>query len=160
MSATPIPNDRRRIYRVAELTRLIKTVLENEVGSVWIEGEVSNARKAPSGHVYFTLKDESAQIAAVFFRGSQLAARVEIKDGARIRVQGDVTVYEQRGQYQVIVRRVEEAGQGDLQAAFEQLKARLAAEGLFDPPARSRCRCCPATSAWSPRPPAPPSATC
>jgi exodeoxyribonuclease VII large subunit len=95
---------------VAELTRLIKTVLENEVGSVWIEGEVSNARKAPSGHVYFTLKDESAQIAAVFFRGSQLAARVEIKDGAKIRVQGDVTVYEQRGQYQVIVRRVEEAG--------------------------------------------------
>lgn len=122
----------RKVFRVAEITRRIKAVLEDEVGSVWIEGEVSNARKAPSGHVYFTLKDEAAQIAAVFFRGSQLAVRTEIRDGAKVRVQGDITVYEQRGQYQVVVRRVEDAGLGDLQAAFEKLKARLAAEGLFD----------------------------
>ncbi len=131
MSA-PVPQDQRKIYRVSEITRLIKVALENEFGSLWVEGEVSNLRKPASGHLYFTLKDESAQISAVLFRGSQRGLRFELKDGLKVRVFGQVSVYEAGGQYQVIVRTVEEAGKGDLQAAFEALKKKLAAEGLFD----------------------------
>lgn len=130
--AAPDPQDQRKVYRVSEITRLIKVAIENEFGSVWIEGEVSNLRRPASGHLYFTLKDESAQIPAVLFRGAQVGLRVEVKDGIKVRVYGQLTVYEAGGQYQVIVRKVEEAGKGDLQAAFEALKKKLAAEGLFD----------------------------
>lgn len=122
----------RKIYRIAELTRRIKALLETDIGSVWVEGEVSNARTYPSGHIYFTLKDEGAQLSAVMFRGVAAASKTPVKDGAKLRVWGELTVYEQRGQYQLIARRVEDAGQGDLQRAFEELKARLAKEGLFD----------------------------
>ena len=130
MSAAP--QDSRKIYRVSEITRLIRVALENEFGTVWIEGEVSNLRRPSSGHLYFTLKDESAQIQAVLFRGNQMGLRVEIKDGLKLRVHGEISVYEAGGQYQVIVRKVEEAGKGSLQEAFEALKKKLAAEGLFD----------------------------
>jgi exodeoxyribonuclease VII large subunit len=99
---------------------------------VWIEGEVSNLRKPPSGHLYFTLKDERAQIAAVLFRGDQRAPAAALRDGARIRAYGQITVYEPGGQYQIVVRKVEDAGKGSLQEAFEALKKKLAAEGLFD----------------------------
>ena len=124
--------DNRKIYRVSEITRLIRVALENEFGSLWIEGEVSNLRRPSSGHLYFTLKDESAQIASVFFKGSQRALAFELKDGLKIRIYGEISVYEASGQYQIIVRKVEEAGKGSLQEAFEALKKKLAAEGLFD----------------------------
>ena len=122
-----------KIYRVAEITRLIKTILEDEVGDIWIEGELSNFRKPVSGHCYFTLKDKSAQIAAVMFRGSQRDLRFQPADGMMVRVCGQVSVYEKSGRYQIIVRQMELSGQGALQAAFETLKQKLAAEGLFDP---------------------------
>lgn len=127
-TATPT----RKVYRVIELTRRIKALLETDVGSVWVEGEVSNARTYPSGHVYFTLKDENAQLAAVLFRNAASANVVPIKDGVSVRVYGELSVYEQRGQYQLIVRRIEDAGAGDLQRQFEALKAKLKAEGLFE----------------------------
>jgi exodeoxyribonuclease VII large subunit len=129
---SPTPAPARKIYRVTELTRRIKAVLEGDIGAVWVEGEVSNARTYPSGHIYFTLKDEGAQLSAVMFRGVAAASKAPVKDGAKLRVYGELSVYEQRGQYQLVVRRVEDAGQGDLQRAFEQLKAKLAAEGLFE----------------------------
>ena len=124
--------DGRKIYRVSEINRLIRVTLENEFGRVWIEGEVSNLRKPASGHLYFTLKDETAQIAAVFFRGHQRDLRLEIRDGLKIRVLGEISVYEPAGQYQIVVAKVEEAGRGSLQEAFEALKKKLADEGLFD----------------------------
>lgn len=122
-----------KIYRVAELTRLIKAVLEDEVGEVWVEGELSNFRQPASGHWYFTLKDEHAQLACVMFRGNQRGLRFQPKDGMLLRAHGLVSVYEKSGQYQMIVRTLELAGQGTLQAAFEALKRKLEAEGLFDP---------------------------
>lgn len=122
-----------KVYRVAELTRLIKTILEDEVGEIWVEGEVSNFRQPVSGHWYFTLKDDSAQLALVMFRGNQRGIRFQPKDGMLLRANGQVSVYEKSGQYQMIVRALEAAGQGALQAAFEALKRKLEAEGLFDP---------------------------
>ncbi len=122
----------RKIYKVSEIARLIRVSLENEFGTVWIEGEISNFHRHTSGHVYFTLKDESAQIAAAWFKGSQHATSFEIKDGLKIRAFGQISAYESRSQYQLIVRKVEEAGKGSLQEAFEALKKKLAAEGLFD----------------------------
>jgi exodeoxyribonuclease VII large subunit len=122
----------RKIYTVGELTRRIKAAIEGSVGEVWLEGEVSNVRRPGSGHVYFTLKDEMAQIAAVLFRGAQRGAALQPADGMKVRVLGDVTVYEKGGNYQIIVRRIEDAGKGDLRARFEALKEKLKAEGLFD----------------------------
>ncbi len=127
-------NGKRKIYGVGELTRLIKATLEDEIGEVWVEGEISNLRRPASGHWYFTVKDENAQLAAVMFRNNQgAAANIELKEGVKVRVFGLVSVYEKSGQYQMIVRLVEPAGAGALQAAFEALKKKLAAEGLFDP---------------------------
>ena len=127
------PADRRKIYRVTELTRRIKAVLEDEVGTVWVEGEVSNAKLVGSGHLYFTLKDEGSQITAAYFKYPQGPGRVEVKDGAKLRVLGRVTVYEPGGNYQLIVQKVEAAGQGSLQEAFEKLKEKLGREGVFAP---------------------------
>ena len=123
--------DTRKIYQVSELARLIKAALENEFGNVWIEGEISNLRRPTSGHLYFTLKDAEAQLAAVLFRGNQLGLKLELRDGLKIRAYGQVTAYEKSGQCQIVVRRVEEAGKGSLQEQFEALKKKLAAEGLF-----------------------------
>jgi exodeoxyribonuclease VII large subunit len=122
----------RKIYQVAELTRLVREALENRFGAVWVQGEISNLRRPASGHLYFTLKDESAQIAAVLFRGSQRGLRFTPADGMQVRAHGDITVYERGGNYQILVRRLEEAGKGALQARFEALKEKLHAEGLFD----------------------------
>ena len=121
----------RKVYRVSELARLIKSAIENEFGSVWIEGEVSNLRRPTSGHLYFTLKDAEAQLAAVLFRGNQLGLKLELRDGLKIRAYGQVTAYEKSGQCQIVVRRIEEAGKGSLQEQFEALKKKLEAEGLF-----------------------------
>ena len=131
-STTSIIDDARRVYTVAELTRLVKQTLEDEVGRVWVEGEISNFRRQASGHCYFTLKDERAQLSAVFFAGSQRGVAVPLSDGMQVRLYGELSVYEPRGQYQLIVRQVEAGGQGMLMARFEALKRRLQAEGLFD----------------------------
>ena len=132
MPAIP-PDESRRIYTVAELTRLVKQTLEDEVGRIWVEGEISNFRKQSSGHCYFTLKDECAQLSAVLFAGAQRSSRaVQLADGMLVRLLGELSVYEPRGQYQLIVRQVEAGGQGMLMARFEALKRRLQDEGLFD----------------------------
>lgn len=118
---------------VGELTGRIKDLLEGSFPELWVRGEVSNLRVQTSGHCYFTLKDERAQIAAVMFRGDAVRSRVQLRDGQQLAAYGQVSVYEVRGQYQLIVRAVVEDGAGRLQAEFEKLKQRLAAEGLFAP---------------------------
>jgi exodeoxyribonuclease VII large subunit len=120
-----------RAESVTEFTRRIKHVLETGVRPTWIRGEVSNLRAQPSGHVYFSLKDAGAQISAVLFRGDAARQTAKLRDGLQIVVYGEVSVYEARGQYQLIVRVVVDDGVGRLQQRFEAVKARLAAEGLF-----------------------------
>jgi len=123
----------RKVLSVGELTADIKRLLEKSVGAVWVGGEITNLRAQSSGHVYFTLKDPAAQLSCVLFRGTAAAQRSLLADGRKVLLQGDVTVYETRGQYQLIVRAVELQGVGALQIAFEKLKQQLAAEGLFAP---------------------------
>lgn len=125
------PEATRRVLTVSELTASIRQLLEQQIGRVWVSGEVSNLRVQSSGHLYFTLKDAGAQLACVLFRGEPVANRALLQDGQQVLVQGDLTVYEPRGQYQLVVRAVELRGLGALQAAFERLKQKLQAEGLF-----------------------------
>jgi exodeoxyribonuclease VII large subunit len=121
------------IYSVSDLTSAVRTVLEGHIGEVWVEGEVSNYRKQSSGHHYFTLKDDRSQLACVMFARSYGAqTKIPLSDGMQIQAYGSVTVYEARGQYQLIVQLVQPKGQGLLQAKFEALKRKLQAEGLFD----------------------------
>ena len=122
----------KKVYGVTELTRRIKSTLENEFGTVWLEGELSNIRQPASGHYYLTIKDETAQISGVMFRGSQRDLKFDPSDGMLVRVFGEVSVYERSGNYQIIIRRMEESGKGALQARFEALKEKLQKEGLFD----------------------------
>ena len=120
------------VLSVWELTRSIRSLLESEVGTVWVEGEISNYRRQSSGHQYFTLKDERSQLPCVLFRGSNnLLTGPALADGLHVQARGDITVYELRGQYQMIVQTVQPRGVGALQARFEALKRRLDAEGLF-----------------------------
>lgn len=122
-----------QILSVSDLTRSIRSFLETEIGQVWVQGEISNYRKQPSGHQYFTLKDEKCQLACVrFYRGMQGGPQVQLADGMHVQVRGMLTVYEARGQYQLNVNLVQAAGAGLLQAKFEALKKKLEAEGLFD----------------------------
>src|SRR3954469_11249998 len=121
----------RKVFSVGELTEQVRRLLEKQIGQVWVSGEVTNLRAQSSGHIYFTLKDANAQVACVLFRGETVPHRELIADGQKILLNGDVTVYEARGQYQVIVRAVELQGVGALQIAFEKLKQKLQAEGLF-----------------------------
>jgi exodeoxyribonuclease VII large subunit len=126
------PEATRRVLTVSELTAQVKRLLEAQIGSVWVSGEVSNLRVQASGHAYFTLKDAGAQLACVLFRGTA-AQRELLADGRKVLLRGDLTVYEPRGQYQLIVSAIELQGLGALQLAFERLKQKLAAEGLFAP---------------------------
>ena len=120
------------VLTVAAVTRKIRDLLEGGVGEVWVEGEVSNVRRQSSGHVYFTLKDATSQLACVLFAGQAAQLRaMKFADGVQVQIFGQITVYEARGNYQIIVRRVQERGVGALQAKFEELKRRLAGEGLF-----------------------------
>ncbi len=123
----------RKVFSVWELTSDIKRLLEKSVGTVWVSGEITNLRAQSSGHVYFTLKDAAAQLSCVLFRNTTPAQRHLLADGQKVLLHGDVTVYEARGQYQLIVRAVEMQGVGALQIAFEKLKQKLAADGLFAP---------------------------
>jgi exodeoxyribonuclease VII large subunit len=127
----------RSVCSVSELTRNIKLALEGKFANLWVSGEVSNLKQPSSGHYYFTLKDDQAQLPAVMFRGATRFLRFRPKDGMAVLVWGHVTVYEPRGAYQIRVERMEPRGKGSLQLAFEQLKEKLASEGLFDP-ARKR----------------------
>lgn len=121
----------RRIWNVAELVGEVRARVEREFADCWVEGEISNLRPAASGHVYFTLKDGEAQLPVVLFRRQALLLRFRPEDGLHILVRGRVSVYEQRGQMQLIAETLEPVGAGSLQLAFEQLKVRLQAEGLF-----------------------------
>lgn len=121
-----------QVRTVSELTRAIRNTLESGFGTVWVEGEISNHRLQSSGHHYFTLKDSGAQISCVFFRGMAARSRVRLEDGLQLQVQGELSVYEPRGQYQLVVKSVQAKGQGSLQAQFEALKRKLFEEGLFD----------------------------
>jgi exodeoxyribonuclease VII large subunit len=116
----------------------MKNLLEIEIGEIWVEGEVSNLRRQTSGHCYFTLKDEGAQVSCVLFRGHASRAKAQPENGMQARLFGEVSVYESRGQVQLIVQEVEDAGRGDLQARFEALKRKLDAEGLFDATLKKR----------------------
>jgi exodeoxyribonuclease VII large subunit len=122
----------RRILTVSELNALARGMLEEAFQTVWVEGEISNLRRYPSGHTYFTLKDEAAQVGAVLFRGNAAALRFRPEDGLKVLARGRVSLYEARGAFQIVVEALEPAGLGALQLALEQLKARLQAEGLFD----------------------------
>jgi exodeoxyribonuclease VII large subunit len=127
------PAETRKVFSVWELTSDIKRLIEKQIGSVWVSGEITNLRAQSSGHIYFTLKDAAAQLSCVLFRGTAMAQRELLADGKKVLLQGDVTVYEARGQYQLLVRALELQGVGVLQIAFEKLKQKLAAEGLFAP---------------------------
>ncbi|HEV2489757.1 MAG TPA: exodeoxyribonuclease VII large subunit [Candidatus Acidoferrales bacterium] len=122
----------KHVWRVSELTLRIRDLFEGEFPDIWVEGEVSNFHSAQSGHLYFTLKDAKAQIRCVCFRDQVRGLKFRPEDGLHITVRGAVSVYEPRGEYQIYVSHIEPVGLGALQLAFEQLKKRLEAEGLFD----------------------------
>jgi len=122
----------RRVWPVRELVEQVRELVEQRHSDVWVEGEISNLRPAPSGHLYFTLKDAEAQLPVVLFRRQALLLRFRPADGLHVLVRGRVSVYEQRGQLQLVGEAMEPVGAGSLQLAFEQLRERLKAEGLFD----------------------------
>ena len=127
-----VPAEQPHVYTVTEITRDVRAILEAAFETAWIEGEISNFRQAASGHAYFVLKDDKAQIKCVLFRGQRMGVKFTPEDGDQVLLLGRVTVYEARGDYQVIVEAMEPKGLGALQKAFEQLKEKLAKEGLFD----------------------------
>ena len=122
----------RRIWTVRDLVASVRTHIEREYSDAWVEGEISNFRAQNSGHLYFTLKDQNSQVSVVMFRSSARLLRFKPTDGMQVVVRGRVTIYEDRGQLQMIAEYVEPKGAGALQIAFEQLKAKLEAEGLFE----------------------------
>jgi len=126
------PRPSRRIWPVRVLVSHIRELVEQEYLDVWVEGEISNFRPAPSGHLYFTLKDADAQLPIVFFRRHAMLLRFRLEDGLHVLVRGRISIYEQRGQLQLVAETMEPVGAGSLQLAFEQLKERLKTEGLFD----------------------------
>jgi exodeoxyribonuclease VII large subunit len=129
---SPPPRDRRRVLTVSELTHGIRTTLESGFSELWIEGEISNCRVWNTGHVYFTLKDSGAQLKGVMFRSAYRYLRFKIEDGLHVVARGQLSVYEPKGEYQLVCEHMEPHGRGALQLAFEQLKRKLQAEGLFE----------------------------
>src|SRR6201987_4546241 len=135
----------RRVWKVRDLVAAVRSHIEREYSDAWVEGEISNFRAPDSGHLYFSLKDGNAQIRVVMFRSSARLLRFRPADGLQVVVRGRVTVYEDRGELQISAEYLEPKGAGSLQIAFEQLKAKLEAEGLFDSsrkkliPALPRC---------------------
>ena len=123
----------RKVWSVSELTARIRDLLAVEFPDIWVEGEISNCHASQSGHLYFTLKDARAQVRCVCFRNQFRLLKFRPEDGLHVTVRGSVSVYEPRGEYQIYVEHIEPVGLGALQLAFEQLKKRLEAGGLFDP---------------------------
>jgi len=123
----------RKAWTVSELTAKIRDLLAKNFTDITVKGEISNCREAQSGHVYFTLKDDRSQVRCVFFKQQQRGIKFRPEDGLQMTVRGSISVYETRGEYQIYVENLEPIGLGALQLAFEQLKKRLEAEGLFDP---------------------------
>ncbi len=123
----------RQVLTVSELTARIRDLLAKNFTDIFVQGEISNCREAQSGHIYFTLKDDRAQVRCVFFKQQQRGIKFRPEDGLQVTVRGSISVYEQRGEYQIYVEKIEPIGLGALQLAFEQLKKRLETEGLFDP---------------------------
>ncbi|MFZ2508797.1 MAG: exodeoxyribonuclease VII large subunit, partial [Steroidobacteraceae bacterium] len=126
------PRSGREIYTVSRLNREARGLLEAGLPSIWIGGELSNFSRPASGHWYFTLKDEAAQVRCAMFRQRNQAIRASARDGMQVLLRARVSLYEPRGDFQLIVDHLEEAGEGELRRRFEALKQRLAAEGLFD----------------------------
>src|SRR2546430_1741968 len=122
----------RRVWTVRDLVVAVRTHIEREYSDIWVEGEISNFRAHDSGHLYFTLKDQNAQIKAVMFRSQARLLRFRPENGMQVVSRGRVTIYEDRGELQISAEYLEPKGAGALQVAFEQLKAKLEAEGLFD----------------------------
>ena len=120
-----------RAISVADLNRTAKRLLEDGIAKVWVEGEISNLSRPASGHIYFSLKDDTAQLRCAWFRGRQRGPAISIKDGDQMLAFGKVSIYEARGEYQLIVEQLEAVGEGELRRQFEALKKKLAAEGLF-----------------------------
>ena len=129
---SPDSGGARRVYGVTELNREVKGLLEKQLGTVWVVGQVTGLRQQASGHIYFGMKDEDGQLNCALFRGVDSEKHSLLEDGVQVVLQGKVTVFEPRGQYQLIVRKVELQGQGELQVKFEKLKHKLKAEGLFE----------------------------
>lgn len=125
-------SESRKVYTVTDLNRAVKTLIEGQLGSVWVEGQITGLRRQASGHIYFSIKDERGQINCALFRGVASDLHGVLKDGELVVIRCDVTLYEPRGQYQVIVRQVELKGRGALQVQFEKLKSKLELEGLFE----------------------------
>src|SRR5690349_13375904 len=126
------PAPLRRIWTVRDLVSAIRTKVEREYTDIWVEGEISNFKPADSGHLYFTLKENGAQVRIVMFRTQARLLRFRPENGMQVVARGRVTVYEERGNLQIAIEYLEPKGAGALQVAFEQLKAKLQAEGLFD----------------------------
>lgn len=122
-----------KIYTVSRITKYIKNLFENDYNlqNIWILGEISNFKLHSSGHMYFVLKDQESEIKGVMFKGNNLSLRFMPQDGMKVKVRGDISVYERRGEYQLYVKEIVEAGKGELYLAFERLKEKLKAEGLF-----------------------------
>ena len=118
-------------WSVSQLNREVRACLEGRIGKVWVQGEVSNLRRQPSGHQYFSLKDEAAQVSCVLFRSAGAGAPA-LRDGLKVELSGEISVYEARGQYQIVVRRVQLRGAGELEAKLRALQEKLRTEGLFD----------------------------
>lgn len=133
LQETLLKQRNRKLCTVSEITSEIRASLEHDFSNISLVGEISNIRKPGSGHVYLTLKDEKAQLQAVVFRGVANKTKFELKDGMEVVSFGSITVYEPRGQYQLIISKIEPKGIGALQLAFQQLKEKLEKEGLFDP---------------------------
>src|SRR6476620_3181126 len=122
----------RRVWTVRDLVAAVRTHIEREYGDTWVEGEISNFKAHDSGHMYFSLKDQNAQIRIVMFRSQARLLRFRPENGMAVVVRGRVTIYEDRGELQISAEYLEPKGAGALQIAFEQLKAKLEGEGLFD----------------------------
>ena len=125
----PTPED---IYTITQLNREVSELLEEAFPIIWVEGEISNLAKPTSGHLYFTLKDNNAQVRCAFFRNRHTNLRFDLNNGMKVLAKVNVGLYEGRGEYQLIIEQIEPAGAGALQIAFDALKQKLATEGLFD----------------------------
>lgn len=127
-----LPSQSPAIFTVSRLNQTVRLLLEHEMGQVWISGEISNFTQPASGHWYFTLKDDTAQVRCAMFRNSNRRVTFRPQHGQQVLVRANITLYEPRGDYQIIVESMQPVGEGLLQLKYEQLKAKLQAEGLFD----------------------------